>query len=150
MLPVDKLESLRARHRELEDLLCQPAVIADGKRYTKLLREKAELDPLVAAWTRYRDVERRLAEDKAMLADADMRDLAAEEIPQLETELASLIKEVQQLLLPTDPNDTRNTILEIRSGAGGEEAALFAADLFRMYSRYAERTRWRVAMITTP
>ncbi len=149
MLPVEKLESLAARHRELEERLCQPDVLGDAKRYTALNRERADLSDLVAAWARYKDVEHQLAEDREHLGDPELRALVEEEIPELESELEALERRIHLLLLPKDPNDERNTILEIRAGAGGEEAALFAADLFRMYTRYAERQGWKLEIMST-
>jgi len=148
MLPIDKLESLRARHGELDSLLCDQAVLADSKRYTSLSKERAELDEIVATYARYTDVARRLKEDREAVADPELRDMVLEEIPALEVELTALQTRLETLLLPRDPNDARNTMLEIRSGTGGEEAALFAADLFRMYGRYAERRGWRVELMS--
>ena len=144
MLPHDKLESLAARYGELEELLCQPNVVSDAKRYTELNKERADLQEVVEAWRRYRQVVEDIAGHKEALRDPDLRELAQEEIPGLEEEKQSLEASINLLLLPKDPNDDRNTILEIRSGTGGEEAALFAADLLRMYSRYAESQGWRV------
>lgn len=149
MLPVDKLEALAARHRDLEELLCVPEILADAKRYLALRREHAELSVLTATYARYRELEQRIAEDRAALADPELRPLAEEELPSLESERARLERELEVLLLPSDPNDARDTIVEIRSGTGGEEAALFAADLFRMYARYAERAGWRVEILST-
>ena len=148
MLPADKLESLAARYREIEELLCQPNVVSDSKRYTGLTRERAELQEIVEAYGRYGQVSEELAGHKEALSDPELRELAAEEIPSLEQERDALIKSINVLLLPKDPNDERNTILEIRSGTGGEEAALFAADLFRMYSRYAEARGWKVEVMS--
>jgi peptide chain release factor 1 len=148
MLPADKLESLAARYREIEELLCQPNVVSDSKRYTGLTRERAELQEIVEAYGRYGQVSEELAGHKEALSDPELRELAAEEIPSLEQECDALIKSINVLLLPKDPNDERNTILEIRSGTGGEEAALFAADLFRMYSRYAEARGWKVEVMS--
>ncbi|MCZ6806784.1 MAG: peptide chain release factor 1 [Deltaproteobacteria bacterium] len=144
MLPKDKLESLTARYREIEELLCQPNVVSDTKRYTQLTKERADLQEVVEAWTRYCQVVEDIAGHKEALSDPDLRELAEEEIPGLETERKALETGINVLLLPEDHNDERNTILEIRSGTGGEEAALFAADLFRMYSRYAETQGWKV------
>jgi peptide chain release factor 1 len=148
MLPTDKLESLSARYREIEELLCQPNVVSDAKRYTGLTKERAELQQVVEAYTRYGEVIEDLAGHKEALSDPDLRELAAEEIPALEEERERLEAAINLLLLPTDPNDERDTILEIRSGTGGEEAALFAADLFRMYSRYAESRGWKVEVMS--
>src|SRR5690606_17358366 len=101
------------------------------------------------AFGRWQRVTKQLEEDRAALSDPELREMAEEEIPVLEAELASLEKELEILLLPSDPNDARNTIVEIRSGTGGEEAALFAADLFRMYTRYADRVGWKVEVLDT-
>jgi len=149
MLPRAKLDALVARHAELAEILCQPDVLADATRYTSLTKERAELGALVEAWARYAEVEKRLADDKNALSDPELRELVEEEIPELERELKELEGRIQILLLPKDPNDERNTILEIRAGAGGEEAALFAADLLRMYTRYADRSRWKVDVLST-
>ncbi|MFW2387165.1 MAG: peptide chain release factor 1 [Polyangiales bacterium] len=148
MLPTDKLDSLSARYREIEELLCQPNVVSDAKRYTRLTKERAELQDVVEAYSRYEQVVEDLSGHREALSDPDLKELAAEEIPGLEEERAQLEASINLLLLPKDPNDNRNTILEIRSGTGGEEAALFAADLFRMYSRYAETQRWKVEVMS--
>ena len=149
MLPTDKLESLRARFDELEDLLCQPDVANDGVRYVKLSRERGELQPLVDAYRRYLKIQKQIKEDREALEDPELHDMALEELPGLERDLERINDEISLLLLPTDPNDARDTILEIRSGTGGEEASLFAADLFRMYCRYAERKRWNVQILSS-
>ena len=144
MLPADKLESLSARYREIEELLCQPNVISDSKRYTQLNKERSDLQAVVDAWQRYGQIEQDLAGHKEALSDPDLRELAEEEIPALDAEREKLEAAINVLLLPKDPDEERDTILEIRSGTGGEEAALFAADLFRMYCRYAEERGWKV------
>lgn len=144
MIPKDKLDHLAARHREIEDLLCRSEVATDAKRLRSLSRERADLGELVAAYARHTEVESQLAGDQALLADPELRELAQAEIPELEQEIEELEAQIAVLLLPKDPNDERNTILEIRSGTGGEEAALFARDLFRMYCRYAEQRGWQV------
>lgn len=149
MIPKDKLESLSRRHNELEDLLCQPDVASDGARFMKVSKERGELTPLVESFHRYTRLEARIAEDREAMSDPELRELVAEELPELERELAALERELELLLLPTDKNDARNTVLEIRSGTGGEEAALFAADLFRMYSRYAERVGWKIEVLSS-
>jgi peptide chain release factor 1 len=148
MLPTDKLESLTARYREIEELLCQPNVVSDAKRYRGLTKERAELQKLVESYARYVQVAEDLTGHRQALSDPDLRELAADEIPALDAERERLENEINLLLLPQDTNDERNTILEIRSGTGGEEAALFAADLFRMYSRYAETQGWRVEVMS--
>ncbi len=148
MLPREKLKSLVRRHEEVERLLCDPAVLSDMKRMNSLNRERTQLVPLVEAVHRLEDVERRIREDEEALDDPELGPLAREELPELQSEREGLEKELRLLLLPKDPNDDKNTILEIRAGTGGEEAALFAADLFRMYSRYAEKRGWRVELMT--
>jgi peptide chain release factor 1 len=149
MLPIDKLESLRARYDELEDLLCQPDVVSDAKRFTRLSRERGDLQPLVEAYARHVHVEKQIAEDREAMSDPELREMVLEELPGLEKRLEELEGEISLLLLPKDPNDARNTVLEIRAGTGGDEAALFAADLFRMYSRYAEQRGWRVEVLSS-
>jgi peptide chain release factor 1 len=149
MLPIQKLESLTARYAELEELLCQPHVLGDAKTYTDLSRERADLSELVRVFTRFTAVGKQLAEDRAARSDPELRELVELEIPELEAELERLTSELNLLLLPTDPNDARNTVLEIRAGTGGEEAALFAADLFRMYARYAEKRRWKIEILSS-
>lgn len=148
MLPRTKLEAVQRRYGELEHLLCSTAVLSDHAQLSKLNRERSELEPVVAAFVRLTNVERRIDEDKQMLSDPELSDLAKEELPVLERELGELEREVQLLLLPKDPNESRNTVVEIRQGEGGEEAALFASDLFRMLIRYAERRRWTVEILS--
>ncbi|MFW6067349.1 MAG: peptide chain release factor 1 [Myxococcota bacterium] len=149
MLPTDKLESLSARFREVEELLCRPDVASDPARYQKLMRERADLEDIVEAYGRYQALERQLAEDRQALEDPELRDLAQEEIPQLQAELAAIRDRIRLLLLPKDPNEHRNVILEIRAGTGGDEAALFAGDLFRMYARYAEKKGWKIEIMSS-
>ncbi len=149
MLPLDKLESLKARFSEVEEMLCRPDVASDSRRLTALNRERAELSEIVEVYARYQSVRRQLEDDREALKDPELREMAEEEIPGLERELGGLEERLSVLLLPSDPNDAKNTVLEIRAGTGGEEAALFAADLFRMYSRYADSAGWRVEILST-
>ncbi|HTU60970.1 MAG TPA: peptide chain release factor 1, partial [Polyangiales bacterium] len=149
MLPIDKLRSLVRRHDELEQLLCDPAVLSDMKKLNAFNRERTQLLPLVAAMSRFDDLAKRIREDEEALDDPELGPLARQELGELTEERNQVEEELKLLLLPKDPNDEKNTILEIRSGTGGEEAALFAADLFRMYSRYAERKGWRVELMNT-
>jgi peptide chain release factor 1 len=149
MLPEDKLESLRARYHELTDLLCQPEVASDGARFTACSKERGELEPLVQAYERYAKVRAQIRDDREALSDPTLREMVLEELPGLEAELTKLESDLQLLLLPRDPNDARNTVFEIRSGTGGEEAALFAADLFRMYGRYAERRGFKIEVLSS-
>jgi peptide chain release factor 1 len=148
MLPRQKLEGLARRHAELEQLLCEPAVLSDVKRMNAFNRERGQLAPIVESFARYRALERSIAEDREALSDPELGPLAREELPGLEANLGELEDKLKLLLLPQDPNDEKNTLLEIRAGTGGEEAALFAADLFRMYAKYAERRGWRVEIMS--
>ncbi len=149
MLPVDKLEAVKVRFSELEEELCQPELFSDQQRYTALTRERAELQPIVETFNAYLECERQLIDDKEALDDPDLHDLAAAEIPELEANLATLEEKLTTLLLPTDPNDKKNTLVEIRAGTGGDEAALFANDLFRMYTRYADGQHWKIEILST-
>jgi peptide chain release factor 1 len=149
MLPDEKLQALRARFNDLTDLLCQPEVASDGGRFTALSRERGEMEPLITAYERYLKVRKQIQDDREAMKDPDLRDMVLEELPGLEVELSQIEGELEVLLLPRDPNDARNTLLEIRSGTGGEEAALFAADLFRMYGRYAERRGFRMEVLSS-
>ncbi|HET6418776.1 MAG TPA: peptide chain release factor 1 [Geobacteraceae bacterium] len=146
----DKIEELARRHEELEALLADPAVLSNQTEFRKLNKEHAELSPLVAVYRDYRKVVAEIEDNRSLLteSDAEIREMAETEIEQLETRKAELEGDIKVLLLPKDPNDDRSVILEIRAGTGGEEAALFAADLFRMYSRFAETSRWKSEIIS--
>ncbi len=144
----DKIAELSRRHEELEALLADPAVLSNQTEFRKLNREHAELSPLVAAYRDYRKVLAEIEDNRELLTDPEIREMAEVEIGQLETRKGDLEGEIKVLLLPKDPNDDRSIVLEIRAGTGGEEAALFAADLFRMYSRFAESNRWKVEIIS--
>ncbi|HZU85582.1 MAG TPA: peptide chain release factor 1 [Polyangiaceae bacterium] len=148
MLPIDKLEQLARRYRELEELLCRPEVLSDRAKLSKLNKERSDLEPLMHSFEEYRSLEKKILDDQAALSDPELRELANAELTELEAQRSRLEESIQLLLLPPDPNDQKNTILEIRSAEGGEEAALFAADLFRMYARYAERKRWKVEVLS--
>jgi peptide chain release factor 1 len=148
MLPVDKLDQLSKRYLELDELMCRPDVLGDRNQLSRLTKERSDLEPLVLAFAHYRELERKLREDEEALADPDLRELAELEIPELAAEKGELEKRIQLLLLPPDPNEKRNVILEIRGGEGGEEASLFAADLFRMYARYAETKGWNIEVLS--
>ncbi|HEX8793133.1 MAG TPA: peptide chain release factor 1 [Polyangiaceae bacterium] len=148
MLPVDKLEQLVRHYGELEEQLCKPEVLSDRVKLTKLNKERSDLAPLIDAFARYRDLEKRIRDDEEALADPELRELAQAELPGLQEQRTALEATIKALLLPPDPNDRKNTILEMRSGEGGEEAALFAADLFRMYARYAERKGWKIEILS--
>lgn len=144
---LDKLDWVHPRFEELGALLSDPAVVQDQEKWRALMREHSQLEPLDAAVKRYAQLLSEHEEAKAMLADADMAAMAREELVHLEEEIPACEREIQLLLLPRDPNDERNVVMEIRGGAGGEEAALFGAMLMRMYTRYAERHGWRVEMM---
>jgi peptide chain release factor 1 len=148
---LDKLRSLEARYDELTRFVSDPAIQADPPKYRTHAKARAELQPIVDRYHAFTQAERELAEarDVAQSADADMKALAKDEIEQLERKLATLFEEIRVLLIPKDPNDDRNILLEIRAGTGGDEAALFAAELFRMYSRYAERQGWKVEVLSS-
>jgi peptide chain release factor 1 len=139
-----KLEQIRERYEELGAMLCAPEVVSDKPRFLTLAREHAELRPVAEAFGDYTETERALAETRAMIADPDMRELAEGEQERLASRVATQEQELQRLLMPRDPNDGKNVVLEIRAGTGGEEAALFAAELWRMYTRYAEKMGWKV------
>jgi peptide chain release factor 1 len=141
-----KLEKLEQKFLELERELSSPDVFNDQERYTQLAKQHSDLGEVVAAFRRYKDVLQELEENRALAGDGDaeIRELAQLEVESLTAEEASLEAELKVLLTPKDPLDEKNIILEIRAGTGGEEAALFVADLFRMYSRYADEQGWRV------
>ncbi len=149
MIPIEKLDGFARRLEEIEQLLCGADVLADPRRMRDLNRERGRLSDLVVAYREWQGVEKQIDEDREALADPELGELAAEELPELETRRSELERRLRLLLLPTDPHDERNTVLEIRAGTGGEEAALFAADLLRMYSRFAERQGWRVELMSS-
>jgi peptide chain release factor 1 len=146
-----KLRSMQARYDELTRLVSDQAVQADPPTYKTHSKALRELQPIVDRYRAFTHAERELAQarDVAQSVDADMKALAEDEIEQLERKLATLFEEIRVLLIPRDPNDDRNILLEIRAGTGGDEAALFAADLFRMYARYAERQGWKVDVLSS-
>ncbi len=148
MIPTDQLRQFCRRLDEVNDLLCDPNVLANPQKLNDLNRERSRIGPVASAYQRWQKLTKQIAEDKDALSDPDLGPLAREEIPQLEADLGALEKEIQILLLPRDPDDHKNTVLEIRAGTGGEEAALFAADLLRMYVRYAESVRWKVEILS--
>jgi peptide chain release factor 1 len=147
----DKLKSVERRYEDLLRLVSDPAVLADPPTYKTHSKALAEVQPLVERYRAYEQSAAHLTEAQQLAAsgDAEMRALAAEEVGQLQARLATLEEELRDLLVPRDPNDDRNVVLEIRAGTGGDEAALFASDLFRMYSRYAERRRWKVDVLSS-
>jgi peptide chain release factor 1 len=145
-----RLENLDLRLEEISALLSDPSVIGAQDRFRALSREYSEIQPLVNRYREHRETARELAAARAMLDESDpgMRDMVEDEVKRLSAHLADLEQELQKLLLPKDPNDTRNIFLEIRAGAGGDEAAIFAGDLFRMYGAYAVKRGWNVEIIS--
>lgn len=145
---LDKLEKVVLRYTQVEQQLGDPSVYADLDKLTKLSREQKELQPIVTAYHDYRRAMQNYDEALAMMGDEELRDLAQEELQNAKAERERLSEELKRLLLPRDPNDDKNVILEIRSGVGGEEGALFAADLLRMYTMYAERKNWQFHIVS--
>ena len=148
---LEKLNSVEANYEELSALLATPSVQSDSNEYRKHAKALAEIEPLVEKYREYKGVLKEI-EDNQELAkgdDADMRELAKEELKSLDARREALVAEIKILLIPKDPNDQKNVVLEIRAGTGGEEAALFAYELFRMYSRFAEKQGWRVEIMST-
>jgi len=145
-----KLEGLEKKYMELEQSLADPDIFNDQERYRKLTKAHADLRDVVELYRRHRALAQELEDNRQLLHDTDpeMRELAQEEVRRLEEELPRVEHELKVMLLPTDPLDEKNTILEIRAGTGGEEAALFAADLFRMYTRYAELKGWKTELMS--
>ncbi|MBL8523151.1 MAG: peptide chain release factor 1 [Betaproteobacteria bacterium] len=143
-----KLSSLVDRLAEVDRLLADPGVVDDMDNYRKITREHAELSPVVALFNDYQKVEADIAAAQEMANDPDMREFADDEIKVGKAKLEALEVDLQRQLLPKDPNDDKNIFLEIRGGTGGDESALFAGDLFRMYARYAERQRWQVEIVS--
>ena len=143
-----KLDQLADRLAELNDLLTQPEVTADMDNYRRLTREHAELGPLVALYGAFTDADNDIVTAQQMLLEPDMKEFAQEEISAAKSRMTQIEADLQTMLLPKDPNDERNLFLEIRAGTGGDESALFAGDLLRMYTRYAERNRWQVEMVS--
>ena len=144
----ERLEQLNDRWLELNEAISQPDVIADFSRYQECLKERAALEPLIETWHRWQLNEQRLKEAEQLLSDPEMKAIAEEEIHALKPEQEQLLNDLKLLLVPPDPLDERNVYLEIRAGAGGEEAALFAGDLLRMYIRYLEAHRLTVKILS--
>ena len=145
-----KLAEVEARFADLDGMLADPAMMGDHRRYTEIAKERASIADIVATYRLYKNVMTEVEESEELLGDddPDMRELAREELAGLRDRKEELIAQLKTLLLPKDPRDEKNSILEIRQGTGGDEAALFAADLFRMYSRYAEAKNWKVEILS--
>ena len=148
---LDKLAEVEKRYMELEKMMSDPQLLGQQREYSKLAKERAELEEIVTCYREWRKVEREIHENRQLLEENDeaIRELAKEEVAVLRERKESLENQLKILILPKDPNDAKNVIVEIRAGTGGEEAALFAAELSRMYTRYAESRRWRVEMMSS-
>jgi peptide chain release factor 1 len=147
---LDKLADVERRYIDLEERLIDPSVMGSRKDFARLAKERADLEPIVAAYRDWKKLVQEVEGHRSLLesADADVRELAKEELPALRQRVEAIEQRLRLLLLPKDPNDDRNVVLEIRAGTGGDEASLFAAELFRMYSRYAESQGWRVEVLS--
>ena len=148
----ERLVQIEARYEELTQALASPDIVNDSSRYQKTAKAHSEIALIVEKYREYKDLTRGIAESRAMLAeekDPEMRDYAQEELSKLEPRVTAIEEELKVLLLPKDPNDEKNVILEIRAGTGGDEATLFAAEIFRMYTRYAETQRWKVEVLSS-
>ncbi len=145
---LSKLDTLTDRHEEVEGLLAEPDVMADQNQFRQLSVEYSQLEPVIQEYQKYRQALEDQKSAKEMLSDPEMKEMAQEELNELGASLEEMKLNLQKLLLPKDPHDKSNTFLEVRAGTGGDEAALFAGDLFRMYSRYAEQKGWKVEIIS--
>src|SRR2546423_9488124 len=148
----ERLDQIEARYEELTHALASPEIISDSSKYQKAAKAHSEIAPVVEKYREYKDLKKGIAESKAVLADekdSEMRAYAQEELEKLEARVAAVEEDIKLVLLPKDPNDEKNVILEIRAGTGGDEATCFAAEMFRMYTRYAETQRWKVEVLST-
>src|SRR5690349_17381084 len=148
----ERLDQIEARYEELTQALASPEVIGDSSKYQKTAKAHSEISAVVEKYREYKDLKKGIAESRALLADEkdpEMRAYAQEELTQLEARVGGVEDELKVLLIPKDPNDEKNVILEIRAGTGGDEATLFAAEMFRMYDRFAETQRWKVEVLST-
>ena len=148
----ERLDQIEARYEELTQALASPEIIGDSAKYQKTAKAHSEISAIVEKYREFKDLRKGIAESKAVLADEkdpEMRAYAQEELTSLEARLGGVEEELKVLLIPKDPNDEKNVILEIRAGTGGDEATLFAAEIFRMYDRFAETQRWKVEVLST-
>src|SRR5579871_3272276 len=148
----ERLNQIEAKYDELTKALSSPEVIGDSSRYQKTAKAHSEVAEIVEKYREYKDLTRGIEESKAMVAeesDAELRAYAQEELTRLGERLTQVENDLKALLVPKDPNDEKNVVLEIRAGTGGDEAALFAAELFRMYSKFADANRWRVDIMSS-
>ncbi len=149
LIPIDKLTELEKKYEQLQADMANPEIIADQTQYRKTTKTISEIEDVVRAFRQWRDLQSRFDQAKSMLtdSDADMVEMANAEIAEVEGQIPAVEEELQFLMLPKDPNDSKDVILEIRAGTGGDEASLFAAEVFRMYSRYAETMKWKVEVL---
>ena len=148
----ERLEQIEARYDELTNALASPEITNDSAKYQKTAKAHSEIAPIVDKYREFKDLKRGIAESKALLVDetdAEMRAYATEELAKLEARVGGVEEDLKVLLLPKDPNDEKNVILEIRAGTGGDESTLFVAEVFRMYNRYAESQKWKVEVLST-
>jgi peptide chain release factor 1 len=147
-LAIPKLNALEARYEQMGQQMLEPGITSDIQQYRQISKAWSDLEEVVTAYREYRDALREISESETMVDDAEMRELALEELERLRPRCIELEERLRVLLLPKDPNDDKNVIVEIRPAAGGDEAALFCGDLFRMYSRYAERQGWKQELLS--
>ncbi|MCH7945887.1 MAG: peptide chain release factor 1 [Armatimonadetes bacterium] len=145
---LDKLDEIEKRFVEIEQMLQDPAIAVNPQKVKKYGKQRAELEPLVGVIRKYKAARTKLSEAEELLGDPEMAQLAKEDLEQAKAEIPVLEEKLKVMLLPKDPNDQKSVIIEVRSAAGGDEAALFAADLFRMYTRYAERRKWKYDVVS--
>ncbi len=148
----DRLDQIEAKYNELTTALASPEIMNDSAKYQKTAKTHSELSPIVEKYREYKDLKKGIEDSRAMIAeetDPEMKAYAQEELAQLELRRSAAEEELKVLMLPKDPNDEKNIVLEIRAGTGGDEATLFAAEIFRMYSRYAESKRWKVEVLSS-
>ena len=147
----DRLEQIEARFEEMGRQMADPEVLADHEKYQKIAKQHRELEPVIEKFREFRDVKTGMADARTMMGESDpeIRAMAQEELAVLEQRAPRIEEELKLLLLPKDPNDEKNVVLEIRAGTGGDEASLFAAEIFRMYSRFAEQHRWKVEVLSS-
>ncbi len=149
---LEKLEGVKQRFEEVGQLITQPDIISDMKRYVRLNKEYKDLEPIVNAYIKYRDLLSNIDNAKEMLSmekDAEMREMAKEELENFQKNAESMEEEIKMLLLPKDPEDAKNAVIEIRAGTGGDEASIFAGDLLRMYSKYCETKKWKTEVTSS-
>jgi len=148
----DRLEQIETKYNELTQALASPEIVNDSARYQKTAKAHSEIASIVEKFREYKDLKRGIAESKTMVAeesDAEMRAMAQEELTSLESRLKAVEEDLKFLLIPKDPNDDKNVILEIRAGTGGDEASLFVSEMFRLYTRFAEQQRWKVEILSS-